>query len=130
MNAGGAPGCRRVLVVDDDPLIRELLRTLLDLEEFEIIEAWDGTQALAQAREHNPDLVLLDVSMPGVDGFDVCAQLRADPDLADVGVVLLTARATQHDRERGMEAGADAYLTKPFSALQLLRTMEQIPERA
>lgn len=130
MSARRAPGCRRVLVVDDDPHIRELLRILLDLEEFELIEAPDGERALQQAREQDPDLVLLDVSMPGVDGFDVCTQLRADPALAGIGVILLTARATQHDRERGMDAGADAYLTKPFSALQLLETMEQLPERA
>ena len=121
---------RRVLVVDDDPHIRSLLRALLDLEELEIIEAASGADALQEAERHQPDIVLLDVMMPGVDGFEVCARLREDQSFEGIGVILLTARASHEDRERGLAAGADAYLTKPFSPLELLDIMERIPERA
>ncbi|HVM00074.1 MAG TPA: response regulator [Egibacteraceae bacterium] len=119
-----------VLVVDDDPVIRELLRTLLDLEGIAYSEAKDGPSALARMRATRPDLVLLDVMMPGMDGFEVCARLRADPALRGIGVILLTARASVFDRERGEAVGADAYLTKPFSPLELFATMQRIPERA
>lgn len=117
-------GARRILVVDDDRLTRDLLSTVLDLEEYELVQAADGDEALARAGEQRFDLVLLDVMMPGVNGFEVCQQLKGA--VPDTRVVLLTARDTPSDRERGSVAGADAYLTKPFSPLALLDTMQRL----
>lgn len=117
---------RRVLVVDDDELTREILATILDLEEFEVTLADDGEQALASVAESVPEVVVLDVMMPGIDGFEVCRRLKGDAATADLPVILLTARGSADDRRAGEEAGADAYLTKPFSPLALIDTIERI----
>jgi two-component system, cell cycle response regulator len=111
---------RSVLLVDDDPLILEVLRTILDLEEFEVTTAADGHAAIAAVDRSAPDVVVCDVMMPGIDGFEVCRRLRSSPATRDLPVVLLTARDRPEDRRAGEEAGCDAYLTKPFSALQLI----------
>lgn len=121
---------RRVLVVDDDELTREILATILDLEEFEVDLAEDGEQALAAVAAGPPDVVVLDVMMPGLDGFEVLRRLRADEATAHLPVILLTARDTAEDRRAGEEAGADAYLTKPFSPLALIATIDGIEARA
>ena len=115
----------RVLVVDDDPVIVELLVLNLELEGHEAITAHDGREALALAREAAPDLLLLDVMMPELDGFAVCRALRDDPEMAHLPVVLLSARAQESDLVRGTAAGADAYVTKPFDPFELVRLLEQ-----
>jgi CheY-like chemotaxis protein len=115
----------RVLVVDDDPVIVELLVLNLELEGHEAITAKDGHEALAIARGAGPDLLLLDVMMPGLDGFGVCRELRKDPSTADLPVVLLSARAQESDLVRGTAAGADAYVTKPFDPFDLVRLLER-----
>ena len=120
---------RRVLVVDDDALTREILATILDLEEFDVDLAEDGEQALAAIASAVPDVVVLDVMMPGIDGFEVLRRLRADEATASLPVILLTARDTADDRREGEEAGADAYLTKPFSPLALIATIDGIDAR-
>ena len=120
---------RRVLVVEDDELTREILATILDLEEFEVVVAANGEQGLAAVAAAPPDVVVLDVMMPGIDGFEVCRRLRADGATADIPVILLTARDTEEDRRLGDAAGADAYLTKPFSPLSLIETIHGIEER-
>lgn len=114
---------RRVLVVDDDELTREILATMLDLEEFEVSLAVDGPEALAAVAAATPDVMVLDVMMPGMSGFEVCAKLKSDPATAGMPIVLLTARDSEEDRRAGEEAGADAYLTKPFSPLALIETI-------
>ena len=111
--------CPRVLIVDDDPLIRSLVRTVLEDEEYELSEAEDGDQALDRARERCPDVVLLDVMMPGADGYQVAASLRRDVS-PDCVIIMLTARDQASDRERGFRSGANAYFTKPFRPLELL----------
>ncbi len=117
----------RVLIVDDQPDIRRLIRMTLEDEPFELQEAADGEQALAAVLAWRPDLILLDVMMPGrFDGLQVCASVRADPGSADIRVVLLSARADGQDRDAGHAAGADEYLTKPFSPLQLLETIDRL----
>lgn len=117
----------RVLIVDDQPDIRRLIRMTLEDEPFELQEAADGEQALAAVAAWRPDLILLDVMMPGrFDGLQVCASVRADPGSADTRVVLLSARADGQDRDAGHAAGADEYLTKPFSPLQLLETIDRL----
>jgi len=116
----------KVLIADDEASLRLLVAATLEDERFQITEAKDGTSALAMARAEHPDLVLLDVAMPGLDGLEVCRMIKQDPALAGTTVVMLTAKAQEVDRRRGLEAGADAYLTKPFSPLELLRLVEQI----
>jgi DNA-binding response OmpR family regulator len=112
-------GMPTVLVVDDEPTILELVRFTLEDEQVAVIEASDGVQALEKARAAHPDLILLDVQMPRLDGFEVCRRLREDPTLAGVRIVMLTAAGQETDRARGMAAGVNDYLTKPFSPLAL-----------
>ena len=117
-------------MVDDDAVVRELLRLNFELEGHEVLEADDGGGALAILRLEHPDAVLLDVMMPAPNGFEVCSTLRADPAIADTPVVLLTARALSADRMRGLDAGADAYVTKPFDPLELVELVEGLVARA
>ena len=117
----------RVLMVEDQPDIRKLIRMTLEFEDYEIHEAGDGEAGLRLARTLRPDLVLLDVMMPGeLDGLQVCQQIKKDPATAGIRVVLLTARGQARDREVGGEAGADIYLVKPFSPLQLIDSIERL----
>ena len=115
---------KRVLVVEDHADIRKLIRMTLELEDCEVSEAANGETGLRLARETRPDVVLLDVMMPGeLDGLEVCRAVRGDPALSGTRVVMLTARGAASDRERGAEAGADDYLVKPFSPLQLIHVI-------
>lgn len=110
----------RVLVADDDPDIRRLVVMKLRGAGHEVIEVGDGTAAVETARTHAPDLLLLDLMMPGLTGIEVCKTLRADDTFADVPMVLLTARAQERDVRAGLAAGATAYVSKPFSPRGLL----------
>ncbi len=122
---------KRVLIVEDQADIRKLIRMTLEFEEYEIHEASDGALGLSLARDVSPDLVLLDVMMPGeMDGLQVCKAIKNTPGLAGVKVVLLTARGQARDREAGKMAGADEYLIKPFSPLQLIDTIERLMSAA
>lgn len=117
---------RRVLVADDDPGTRELVRVSLAFGRFAVVEAGDGLEALAQARAQPFDLVLLDVMMPKSDGLSTCRALKTDPATANVLVVLLTGVVTEEVRRRAAEAGADAFLAKPFSPRALLERVESL----
>jgi DNA-binding response OmpR family regulator len=108
-----------VLVADDDADILDLVSYVLQGEGYEIVAAHDGRQALELARERQPQLAVLDVSMPNLDGLEVTRALRADADLATLPVILLTARVAPADQERGFEAGATDYLPKPFKPQEL-----------
>ena len=120
---------KRVLIVEDQADIRKLIRMTLEFEDYEIHEASDGAAGLRVARDIRPELVLLDVMMPGeLDGLQVCHHLKSDPATRDMRVVLLTARGQARDREAGRDAGADEYLVKPFSPLQLIDTIERMLE--
>ena len=119
---------RRVLLVDDDPQLLLLISTTLGTSDFDLLEASDGEQALQVARRDHPDLVLLDVTMPGLDGFEVCRQLKSSPQTTSIKVVMLTARGTDADRARGREVGADDYFAKPFSPIQLLKRVYALLE--
>jgi len=111
----------RIAVVEDQPEIRQLIRMTLEFGEFGLIEAENADIGWLQMQQQKPDLVLLDVMMPGtMDGLELCRRLRSQPDTASVPVILLTARGQQRDIEAGREAGADTYLTKPFSQMELL----------
>jgi CheY-like chemotaxis protein len=110
---------RTVLICDNEIVLRGLVRATLEPGGYTFVEAGDGDEALALARASTPDLIVLDVMMPGRSGIDVLETLRADPGLRRVPVVILTARAQQGDREAIERAGADRLLTKPFSPLEL-----------
>ncbi len=115
-----------VLVVDDEPNIVETLSFVLEMEGFRVATAEDGEQALAQIAALRPPVVVLDAMMPRRDGFDVCRTIKADPGLAGVHVVMLTAMGQKSDRERAMAAGADHFLTKPFDEEELLALLRRL----
>ena len=116
----------KVLIAEDDPSIRALIRLTLDSGRFEILEAGDGDSALDTALAQRPDLLFIDWNMPGRDGLDVCRTLRADTATAGVKIVLVTARVQPEDRRAALDAGADDYLTKPFSPLSLLDKVTEV----
>lgn len=111
---------RRCLVVDDDPAIREILVTNLEAEGMDVATAANGDDAARLARELTPDLVVLDVMMPGRDGYAVLADLKSDPTTAEIPIVLLTAKASEDDVWEGWKSGADYYITKPFTIDELM----------
>jgi len=123
----GIGGGTRILVVDDDPPTRTLLRRLLTTEGYGVVEAPDGATALAQVAAVAPDLVLLDVMMPGQDGLDVLEELRRT---SDVPVILLTAKGDEGDRVLGFRFGADDYVVKPFSTAELTSRIAAVLRRA
>lgn len=114
-----------ILIVEDHPTMREAMRLVLEHEGFVIREAADGQSALAMARERPPDLVFLDLNIPGASGADVLRELKGDPATADVRVIVVTATG-EEGRDRALDLGADAYFTKPFSPTALLRTVERV----
>ena len=116
----------RVLVVDDDDVIRQLISVNLELEGFEVFTAVDGQDCLEKVKAVRPDVVTLDIMMPRLDGWEAASRLRADPDTADIKVVLLSARAQEADLERGSRLGVDAYLTKPFDPDELIDLVRRL----
>jgi DNA-binding response OmpR family regulator len=108
-----------ILIVDDEPIGRETLAALLHAQGYQLEFAGGGAEALAQAAATQPDLILLDVMMPGIDGFEVCRRVRADPAIAEVPIVLVTALDDRGSRLEGIEAGADDFVTKPFDRTEL-----------
>jgi two-component system, OmpR family, phosphate regulon response regulator PhoB len=118
-----------ILLCDDEEVLRQLVRATLGNEEYSIVEAADGDESLELARETRPDLIVLDMMMPGRSGLDVLRELRADPEISAIPVIMLTARARESDRDKAVAAGADRYLAKPFSPLELLSLVEDLLER-
>ena len=125
----GEPGGATILVVDDDPFILRLLEIELRASGFEVRTASDGAEGLARALQERPDLVLADVMMPNVDGFELTRRLRADPRTAGVPVIMLTARALSADKVEGLAAGADDYLVKPFDVAELVARIRGVIRR-
>jgi CheY-like chemotaxis protein len=121
---------RGVLVVDDDPFIRKLIATTLeDVANFDLHEAEDGLMALEVARRERPTLVFLDVDMPRLNGIDACRELRASLEMSETTIVMLTAAHGDSVERRAEEAGADLFLTKPFSPLDLLRLVDRLSDQ-
>jgi two-component system cell cycle response regulator len=114
-------GLRAVLIADDEALMRALVAATLSPETYELLEAATGTAALESARSHHPNLAILDRRMPEQDGIAVCAAIKADPELRDIQVIMVTGSPT--DEAEARAAGADAYLSKPFSPVELLATI-------
>jgi DNA-binding response OmpR family regulator len=119
-----------ILVADDDADIRDLVAFKLEQAGFDVITAEDGPGALSAAHQRVPDIAVLDISMPGMSGLDVCRMLRADPVTADMMIIMLTARAQENDVEGGFSAGADDYLIKPFSPRELTTRVQALLGRA
>lgn len=116
----------RVLVVDDDEVIRRLIAVNLQLEGFDVEMAVDGQDCLDRVRDIAPDVITLDVMMPRLDGWVTAERLRTDPMTAGIRVVMITARAQEHDLRRGREIGVDAYVTKPFDPNEMIRTVREL----
>jgi DNA-binding response OmpR family regulator len=117
---------RTILVVDDEPFICRSLTFVLRKDNYKVFEARNGEEALAAIKEHKPDLVFLDVMMPKINGFEVTERVRSDPELAGVKIILLTAKGQESDREVGKTAGANDYMTKPFSPTKILERAREI----
>jgi two-component system chemotaxis response regulator CheY len=119
-----------ILVVDDDPGVRRLITaTLQDVAGFQLEEAASGLQALAAAVDVRPEIVFLDYEMPGLDGPETCRRLRSDPVTADATIIMLTGMSDAPAQDRAADAGADLFLTKPFSPLQLLTLVDELAAR-
>jgi DNA-binding response OmpR family regulator len=116
----------KVLVVDDEEMTRNLLRLMLSRSHYTVLEAGGGYQALEMVQEHKPDLVILDLMMPDLDGFSVCERIRKDPHTADIPVFILSARADHETVMRGLELGATKYLTKPVGYKDLLAHIQDV----
>ena len=117
---------QKVLIVDDEHNIRNILDFSLNAEGFEVISATNGEDAFDSAVKEQPDLVILDVMMPKGDGFETCRRIKQDNRTANIPVILLTARTTREDRERGQEVGAEGYITKPFSPGRLIESVQSL----
>jgi CheY-like chemotaxis protein len=118
---------RTILIVDDDPMIRKLIATTLeDVSGYRLQEASNGAEAVARAVEGKPEIVFLDVDMPQVDGIEACRRLRSDPTTAGATIVMLTGDSGPTAERGALAAGADLFLTKPFSPLHLLRLVDRI----
>lgn len=119
---------RTVVIADDEPSMRLLVHATIESDDHVVVEAADGVEAWALIQQHKPQLVLLDVEMPGRSGLEVLRSIKADPSLVATRVILLTSKAQESDIEAGLIAGADFYLTKPFSPLELLTRVEEALE--
>jgi two-component system, OmpR family, alkaline phosphatase synthesis response regulator PhoP len=117
---------KRILVVEDEPLVRMALRLRLEKQNYAVIESEDGEDGLNIARSEKPDLILLDVMLPKMDGNEMARLLKSDEKLRHIPIVMLTAKAQQADRDAANAAGADAYLTKPFKAEELLAAISML----
>ncbi len=118
---------QKILIVDDDRKTVSLVRLYLENDGYQVLCAHDGRQALAEARKNKPDLILLDLMLPRVDGIDICRLLRAE---SEVPIIMLTARTTEEDKLLGLETGADDYITKPFSPREVLARVKAVLRRS
>lgn len=121
----GEDAVKTVLIADDEPNLRLLVSATIASDEYEVVQAADGNQAWDLMLRHRPAVALLDIEMPGRTGLDLARAIRAHPDLLETQVIMLTSRAQRLDIEAGLAAGANIYLTKPFSPLELLTVVER-----
>lgn len=119
---------KRILVVDDEKHIVRLVQLNLERAGYEVITAYDGLEALEKVRSERPDMIVLDVMMPRMDGFETLQRLRANPETSEIPVIMLTAKSQEQDIFKGWQSGADCYLTKPFNPMELLTFVRRIFE--
>lgn len=117
---------KKILIADDRPEVVELVRVTLESGDYQIFEACNGKEALEKIRKEKPDLVLLDVIMPKMDGFEVCRKLKKDPGTQKIPIIMLTAKGQKVDQEKGRKLGTNGYIVKPFSPSALLIKIEEI----
>jgi DNA-binding response OmpR family regulator len=117
---------KKILIADDNQNIRDALTYLLEDEGYELLLAKDGAEALRKVRDLRPDILFLDIMMPEINGYDVCRTIKADPLLKDTYIIMLTAKGQVAEQERGKEVGADEYIVKPFSPMEILAKVKQI----
>jgi len=117
---------KKILVCDDEPYILMALTDAVEMEGYECVTAINGREALQKARETLPDLIMLDIMMPFMDGFEVCRELKADASTRDIPVIMLTAKSQQIDIQKGKDAGADDYITKPFRPSTLRKKFNEV----
>lgn len=118
---------KKILVVDDEEQIVDLIKLMLG-DNYDYIEAYDGFEAIEKAKAENPDLVLLDIMMPGMDGYEVCRKLRQDPETKDMIIAMVSAKKEDHDILEGIDVGAIAYITKPFDGFELSEKVSELLE--
>lgn len=116
----------RILVVDDSPTVVQVVRQMLVEGHYDVLSASDGEEAIRVATDHHPDLVLLDIILPKLNGYQVCRQIKSSPETARIPVVMITRKAKEEDRQWGVEQGADAYIPKPFNAQDLLDVVQRL----
>lgn len=114
-----------ILIADDEPHIVDLIKLSLG-EDYEFMEAVDGKEVLKLVEKKKPDLILLDIMMPGLDGYEVCRRLRANPDTKDILIAMISAKKEDHDILTGIDKGAVAYITKPFSPMELQEKVKEL----
>jgi len=117
---------KRILVVDDEPHLVRSLTYILQKEGYNVFSASNGEEALNKVKESRPDLIFLDVMMPKKNGYEVCKEIKESPDLKDIYVIILTAKGQAADREQGADAGADEFITKPFSPSEIISKVKKI----
>lgn len=116
---------KKILIVDDEAHILELVKVCLEDSGFDVIEAYDGIEALDKAKTEKPDIILLDIMIPKLDGYEVCRKIKQDEETKSIPVVMLTAKGQEVDKVKGFQSGADSYMTKPFSPLRLLTEIDE-----
>ncbi len=121
---------KKILLVDDEKDLTALVSLHMKMAGFEVLTANNGEKALDLSREEKPDLIILDLMLPKIDGWEVCKRLRQDPGISNIPVIMLTARAETEDKLKGFEAGADDYVTKPFSPRELVARVKRVLARA
>jgi DNA-binding response OmpR family regulator len=119
---------KRILIVDDEPDLLETIQINLEMEGYDCLVAYDGNRGLERARKENPDLIILDVMLPGMNGYKVCRLLKFDEKYKRIPIIMLTAEAQDKDRLLGEKTGADYYMTKPFAADKLLAKIKEFLE--
>lgn len=117
---------KKILVIDDESDITALIKARLELASFDVITSLDGRDGLLKARDENPDLIILDIMLPKLDGFQLCRMLKFDQKYKHIPIIMLTARTSEDDKNTGIEAGADAYIVKPFDAQMLIDKVKEL----
>ncbi|MBI4040680.1 MAG: response regulator [Deltaproteobacteria bacterium] len=117
---------RTILIADDEPDLVEMLKLKFESEGFHVLEAYNGEQALEEMKKQKPDLIVLDIMMPKINGYQVCREMKKDPNLKHIPVVMFTAKAQEADRFWGLEVGADVYVTKPFEFEGLKKEIDRL----
>lgn len=117
---------KKILIVDDEAHIVELVKVCLEDSDYDLVDAYDGQEALEKAESERPDLILLDIMLPKLDGFEVCRRLKDSESTREIPVVMLSAKGQEVDKVKGFQSGADAYMTKPFSPIRLLNELEEL----